>query len=78
MCGTGQCRHVMQAAVTVIDMCQHQHRRVIIKGRSDILWLVDMHKPVPVAALPDHPFGNVVVGRKITRLGNDFCPLGAQ
>jgi len=78
MRGTGQGRHVMQAAVTVIDVCQHQHRGVVIKGRSDLLRPVDMDKPVPVAALPDHPFGDVVVGRKIACLGDDLRPLRAQ
>ena len=74
----GQRRHVMHATVAVIHMGEHQHRDIAVQRRCDLLRPVDMDKPVMPATLPDHPFGNVIVGREIAGLGDDFRAAGLQ
>ena len=78
MRGAGQPRHVVDGAVAVIDVAEHQHRRVGVEAVDDGVGVGGMDKLVAPAALPDHPLGDVVVGREIPRLGHDPAPVGTK
>ncbi len=78
MRGARQPGHVVNAAIAVIHMRQHQHRHIIIQKIGDRRLAIGMDKLVIAAGLPDHPFGDIVVGREIARLGDDLLAPRAQ
>ena len=71
----GKRLHVMHCPGAIIHMCEHQHRHAVIQRRRNIGSIIDMQQPVPVATLPNHSFGNVIVGWKVACFGNDNLPV---